>query len=354
MSTRPRFAIIGAGNGGLATAADLTLRGHHVVAMYNRTFDRLRPVVERGGIEAVGLRSGFARIDNVTDDIGKAVRDADVILVVMPAFGQAWVAEKLVPYLRDGQIVLLAAGYLGTLEVQRIWRECGLKAKVFLAEAQGLFYGGRQAGPAKVHIINVRSRLPTAALPAGDTGHVLDVLKDAFPQLHPAADVLDVGITNINIPEHVPLCVLNFARWQKEGATAHIPDWKTPPVVRLANLIDDERRAVARAYGVSDATLDELRRGTYVGERQEMRQSSEEVPETAGVLPRRYITEDVPMGFVPLYQLAQVAGVTTPVLRLMIDLSSVLLETDFMSEGRTLTKLGLAGMSVEQIKARVR
>ena len=60
------------------------------------------------------------------------------------------------------------------------------------------------------------------------------------------------------------------------------------------------------------------------------------------------------MGFVPLYQLAQVAGVDTPLVKLMIELCSVLMDTDFMAEGRTLAKLGLAGMSVEQIKARVR
>jgi opine dehydrogenase len=64
----------------------------------------------------------------------------------------------------------------------------------------------------------------------------------------------------------------------------------------------------------------------------------------------RYLTEDVPCGLVPIVALARRAGLETPASHGVVDLACALLGRDFWSEGRTLGQLGLAGLSVEEIK----
>lgn len=47
-----RVAVLGAGNGGCAAAADLTRRGY-TAALHSRSKERLQPIWERGGLHVV-------------------------------------------------------------------------------------------------------------------------------------------------------------------------------------------------------------------------------------------------------------------------------------------------------------
>ncbi len=63
MSDPQRMTVIGAGHGGKAMAAHLALLGREIT-LYNRTFDHINIIGERGGIELEsydGGPHGFAR-----------------------------------------------------------------------------------------------------------------------------------------------------------------------------------------------------------------------------------------------------------------------------------------------------
>ena len=64
-----------------------------------------------------------------------------------------------------------------------------------------------------------------------------------------------------------------------------------------------------------------------------------------------FITEDVPYGLVPWASLAEKLGVETPIMRALIALASAVNETDYWSVGRSLERLGMGGMSVEEVKS---
>jgi opine dehydrogenase len=64
----------------------------------------------------------------------------------------------------------------------------------------------------------------------------------------------------------------------------------------------------------------------------------------------RYITEDIPNLLVPVVSFGELIGVDTPVTDCIILLASVINAVDYKSEGRNLERLGLSGLSVEQIK----
>lgn len=63
----------------------------------------------------------------------------------------------------------------------------------------------------------------------------------------------------------------------------------------------------------------------------------------------RYITEDVPYVLVPCYQLAQLCGIDTPLIRSCITLASAYNDEDYFSTGRTLEKMGLGRFEPEEL-----
>src|ERR1700686_2021511 len=94
-------AVLGAGHGGCAAAADLGRRGYGV-RLHARDADRLAPLRERGGILARGVQQGLVPVDLMTTDLGDAVRGADLIMLVVPSVAHEAYARGLAPLL-DGR-----------------------------------------------------------------------------------------------------------------------------------------------------------------------------------------------------------------------------------------------------------
>ena len=107
MNTAEKFTVIGAGHGGKAMAAHLSIMGAEI-ALWNRTFDHISIVKKRGGIElesTEGGPHGFGKLKMVTSDMSEAIPFAQVIMVVLPSSAHADIAKAAAPYLKDGQIV---------------------------------------------------------------------------------------------------------------------------------------------------------------------------------------------------------------------------------------------------------
>jgi len=70
MSGNTRYTVIGAGHGGKAMAAHLSLMGFPVT-LYNRTPENVDGIKERGGIELRSYKGGphgFGKLQLVTSD----------------------------------------------------------------------------------------------------------------------------------------------------------------------------------------------------------------------------------------------------------------------------------------------
>ena len=105
------FAVIGAGNGGVAMAGFLTLRGF-AVNLWNRSQPTVETLNAAGGIMLEGEPElGGAQHDNFRHrQRGSGV---PVIMVTVPASGHETVARLMAPWLHDGQIVVLNPGRTG-------------------------------------------------------------------------------------------------------------------------------------------------------------------------------------------------------------------------------------------------
>jgi opine dehydrogenase len=354
---KPVFAVLGAGHGGKAMAADLAVRGFPV-HLFNRTFERVEAIKARGGIE-LETEDGqyrFGAIETVGSDMGEVLTEVNVVMVVIPATGHRDMATFCAPHLRDGQVVVLNPGRTcGAIEFRQVLREQDCRAQVIVAEAETLIYASRSMGPAEARIFRIKNTVPVAALPATDTPQVVAALRPAFPQFIPARNVLHTSLNNMGAVFHPALTLLNSARIEStQGNFQFYIEGATPTVGHILEAVDRERVTVAAALGIRAQTALEWLERAYAATGENLYQAIQANPGYQGVtaprtLAHRYIFEDVPMSLVPIAALGERFGVSTRAIDSMIRLASILHRTDYFRRGRTLDKLGLDKLSVSEI-----
>lgn len=357
MMSELRLAVLGAGHGGRAMAADLAARGYDV-NLYNRTPDHVRTIKARGGIELqleVEERV-FGPLRLVSDDIAEVLGDADLVMVVVPASAHADIASACAPHLQDGQIVVLNPGRTGgALEFWRVLKEAGCTADVIVSEAETLLFASRATGPAEVRIFRRKNTVPLAALPATRTEEVLDILSEVYPQFVAAPNVLHTSLNNMGAVFHPVLALLN-AGWIERtlGDFQFYHDGVTPSTARVLEVIDRERVTVAAALGVRAQTALEWLATAYSATGNNIFEAMHDNPGYRGItaprtLRHRYIYEDVPFSLVPIVELGKRFGVNVSAIDSMIQLACIIYGTDLYHHGRTLEHMGLVGLQVNEI-----
>jgi opine dehydrogenase len=352
----PRICVLGAGHGGMAMAGHLAMAGYQV-NLYNRSEERLDPVRLMGGIELSGEIEGFGPINLVTTDIATAIQDVDILLVVVPANGHAFIAEQVAPHLRDGQYILLNPGRTGgALEFRAVLKRMECRAKIILGEAQTLLYASRNINPAQVRIFGVKNNIPIAALPGNDTVELVTKLRTIFPQFVPGDNVLKTSLNNIGAIFHPALTVLNAARIEStRGEFQFYMEGVTPTVARVLEAIDQERVDVAAAFGIRGMSAREWLYVAYDAPGKTLFEAMRNNPGYKGInapsmVDHRYLWEDVSMSLVPIASLGKQLNVATPTIENIIHLASLMNATDYWAEGRTVEKMGLAGLTVAEIR----
>jgi opine dehydrogenase len=362
MSSETRYTVIGAGHGGKAMAADLAAKGF-AVNLYNRTAEHMAEIMARGEIDLVYANgsSRSCRLAAVTPDIGEALEEADVIMVVVPASGHRDIARICAPHLRDGQTVILNPGRTGgALEFRQILDREGCTADIILAETCTFIFASRSTGPAQAHILRRKNAVPLAALPATRTGHVLETVCEAYPQFIPAPSVLLTSLDNMGAIFHPALTLLN-AGWIERtmGDFQFYVDGVTPTVAHVLDVLDRERVTIAAALGVRARSARRWLKDAYSAEGETLYEAIQANPGYQGIkaprnLRHRYIFEDVPFSLVPLASLGAQFGVDTWATGAMIRLACVIHSTNYYERGRTVEDMGLRGLSVSEVKHYVR
>ncbi len=354
-SERPRFCVIGAGNGGLAMSGHLGLMGFEV-NLYNRSEGRLRPVRMRGGVELHGEVSGFGPVTLATTDVEQALDGCDVAMVVVLANGHRDVARICAPHLTDGQVVVLNPGRtFGAIEFHQALREHGCTAEVIVAEAQTFIYASRVTGPGEARIFRVKNAISVASIRAHRIPEVLQRLRPAFPQFVPGTDVLNTSLENIGTVFHPALLLLNIG-WIEDGADFEFyRQGVSQSVARVLEELDRERLAVAEALGISVMAARNWLYFAYGVDGSDLREAMTANPGYSGILApktvrHRYVTEDVPMSLVPIASLGRKFDQPTPTMDGIIHLASTIMGEDYWATGRTVERLGIADMSLRDLR----
>lgn len=343
MTTIERIIVMGAGPGGIAAAAALARRGYDV-ALYNRSPNRIDPLKQRGGVEIEGdFGEQLVPIPIITTEVEEAIKDAQLILIAVPAYGQKAMVEACLPYLKPGHIILLLTGSAGSLEVAQVLQEAGHSLdEVLVGETVTLPQSARMVGEAKIRI-KLPSTIRTAAFPGRNTDQLIERIGDAL-NLLPKPNVLDPGLNNPNFLIHPGPMLLNYAAVERaDGHLSLMNEGMTEGVLRVLDAVDAEKMALQRALGLDVVPIDDLYRETGSGPH--VYRSKGEPFELRDRIWDRYITEDVPYGTVLYSSLGNLLGIPTPVSTGINHVISAADARDYWATGRTVETLGIAGLS---------
>ena len=355
-----RIAVLGAGHGGCAAAADLTRRGFEV-RLHARREERLEALRASGGIAVRGVLEGLVRIELMTTDVAEAVEGADVIMVVVPSVGFRYYAEHLAPLLSPERAVFLNPGHTGGgLHFVHELRRAGYREPVRTCESVTLTYICRLEGPAAVGLYSYTRNLKFAAFPGVHAEALFSLMKPVYPELALATSVLETGLGNMNAVFHPPGMLMN-AGWIEEtgGGFLFYRQGISESVGRVVAAVDAERMAVAAALGVPAVPfLEAFHRAGLTTEAARdsgsiARACRESGPNATIMSPaslrHRYIDEDVGHGLVPMSEFARIASVPTPTIDALNHLAAGAVGIDYAVDGLTLERMGLGGVRPDAI-----
>ena len=366
LSKNPKFAILGTGNSGQAFAADITLKGYAVnLAEVPEFEDNLRAIEKKGGIEISGDASnGFARLNMLTTDLTQAIKGVDIIIVGGSAYAHEPFSRALANDFEDGQFILFTSNF-GAMRFYNWMKAAGVTTQVTPVESVSLLYATRAVEPGVVACIGLKSKLPVAALPASRTAEFLELINPVFPEFVAAENVWTTSVNNVNPIVHVPMVLFNAGRiesTQGKGWNLYA-DGATESVTQIMMAMDAERMALLELvsndgiafkdsferfyakYSLGKKTLSETLRQSPI-------HGNPAFP-APSCIDTRYVNEDLPFGLAPWSSIARQWGGSTPHIDAVIRLVSTMLGKDYFVDGLTAEKLGLQGISPQELKSLV-
>ncbi len=351
-----KIAVIGAGNGGQALAAYLAHRGHEV-SLYNRSRKRILPIIrQRTLILEVEGKKIFSRLSYAGTEIDKVIKGKKLIMVVLPAFAHAPIAEKMAESLEDGQIIVLNPGRTGgAIEFYNILRKKGIKRDIIIAETQTFIFASRIINPGMAKIFKIKNSVPISALPSAKNKELEKVIQEVMPEFEIAPNILYTSFDNFGAVFHPAGLILNTG-WVEStyGNFQFYLEGISPSVAKILEKIDEERCEVARKLKIEPMRAVEWLDYAYDVQGDNLYEAIHSNIGYQGIkappsMKNRYIIEDVPMSLVPISSFGKHIGVKTPTINAIVTIASAMMGKNFWETGRTIEKLGLSNMKIEDI-----
>lgn len=353
------ITVLGSGNGGCAVAFDCAMHKHNVRLFDFDSFpENIEKIQQQGGIHSTGALEGFATLEYAGYEIKEALRDVDVIYTVGPAYSTGPFADACRPFLRKGQIVIVCPGScMGSIEFKNVAQLSLKDQDIIVAETSTLPYAVRIVEPGRIHVyLKVNNGLFLSAVPSRSTTMVTSRLLDVYPTLASAKNVLQTSLQNGNPVIHPTITLLNTALIERtKGDFLFYEEGVTTAVGKLIKAIDQERIAIGRALNLEVIPEPDLgyMQGYMVEPTYDRGYS--EAPGFRGIMAQscldyRYFHEDVGYGLVFWHSLAEQVDVDVPHISAVIQLASVVMEQDYLAEGkRTMKSLGLSQYAAREL-----
>ncbi|GAC1339570.1 MAG: hypothetical protein NVSMB29_07090 [Candidatus Dormibacteria bacterium] len=301
---------------------------------------------------------GIAMPSLISTQLAEVLHEAEVAVVCLPALAHADLFNAFAT-MRLRLPVILNPGHTGgALHARAVFRRNGAPLPP-VAELSTLTYVARTAPGSLVRMTGRAKAVRGACLPEGATA--LDWAISLFPGVVAGRDVLATSLSNVNLVLHPPGALL-AAAWVEAtaGDFRFYVDAMTPAVARVLVHLDDERRAVARAFGHELPTLVEemaavgtvdpgaaVRGDVVAAIRGGIANQSIKAPSS---LAHRYYREDLPFALLPFLVLARVAGVSVSTASALHTLGCAAAGLN-PSEGLDQEGLGLAGCGLDDVLA---
>jgi len=350
-----KVTVIGGGNGCYAAVADLTEKGHEV-CWWQRNTQAQKVIAEAGGL-SVKDRNGSRKIPigQQTSDLSKAVANAELVVIPLPATTHEELAPQLANVLRPGQVVFLPPGTFGSYLFARKLHQTQPGTEVCFAETGTLPYLARKHSLTDLVISGYATRLPTGVFPAQNSAHAFAILEQAYPAIEHCENALSGALMNAGPIIHPPLILMNA------GPLEHFDTWDihnegTQASIRsVTDSLDEERITLRKALGYGAPHFPLKDHYSEVGEEWMYgRKAHGELTdsgdwrENIDLHAHRYMLEDVALGLSLYTSIGRWASTPMRIADGMLAIASAITGRDLYAEGRTLENLGIAGLSKPQ------
>ena len=140
-----KIAVLGAGNGGFMSAADMSANLGYEVAIFDAVPGKLDGLMQDGKIEVMDIDSKptgvVGHVALASEDIAPVIKGAQVILNPVPYLATETYARLAAPHLEDGQMVISLGKGGASLTWAKILKELGVEKQVYLVDVNTLPYG---------------------------------------------------------------------------------------------------------------------------------------------------------------------------------------------------------------------
>ncbi|MFI5420170.1 MAG: NAD/NADP octopine/nopaline dehydrogenase family protein [Nitrososphaerales archaeon] len=346
-TTVSKITIVGAGGGGSACAVGLRLRGFDV-SLFSRNLASRPRLGKNREIEYRGdLGDGIISV-NATDNIRDAIHEAELILVIVPAFAQSDIASLLFEHVKRKQIIVFAPGACASLECRLL-----LQRIEVVGELLTIPYGGRiqsnEILDVSAPMLERGKVMRTASFPGSEIGKIVDTLKGVL-ETKQASNVVETGILNPSSITHPSIMLFNLGSFERKDPNfSELNDGLTSASSNLIEDLDSEKMNVCKSLNVASPSIAEVF-GEFASRRlYTEKERSLTTSEKVYSVQRRFVEEDVPFGLVLISSLAKLANTKTPLIDSAVRIFSSALNVDLISTGRNLKSMGVSGLSVDQL-----
>lgn len=343
-----KVTVVGCGNAGLIHAAKIYEKGDNEICLLKTSqtnsayFDKM---VKDGGYRVHDLtnrgKDFFVKPALITRDAAAAIDFGEIVLVMTTTLQHEDVARLIAPHVRDGQIIAMCPGYMGSLIFKKY-----IKADVLYSEWETTAYNGRIVDNEYVKITFYNPRNAISVLPVSASQMVLDKFAKLFDNTHYLRkNILESAIHNPNMIVHTIGMTFSAARIEySKGEYWMYREGFTDSVVNVINAFDKQKNEVLKAYGCEP--LDYFEAAKWRNEEDlnvdamtSFRSFADSSNKGPMFLRHRYLLEDVPMGLGLFVSLGRVAGIETSIAESVMTLSAALLGEDFKAQARSVQYL---------------
>ena len=343
-----KITIVGCGNAGLIHAAKIYEKEGNEICILKTSqtnseyFDK---IVSEGGYRVHDLtdrgKDFFVKPELVTRDAKAAMEFAEIVLVMTTTLQHESVAKLIAPFARDGQIIAMCPGYMGSLIFKKY-----VKADVIYCEWETTAYNGRVMNNDYVKITFYNPRNAISVLPTTKSQYVLDKFSTLFDNTHYLRkNILESALHNPNMIVHTIGMTFSASRIEySKGEFWMYREAFTDSIVRVINAFDKQKNEVLKAYGCEP--LDYFEAAKWRNEEDltvdamtSFRSFADSSNKGPSFLRHRYLLEDVPMGLGLFVSLGKVAGVDTSIAESIMTLGGALLGEDFKRQSRSIQYL---------------
>ena len=356
-----RYTIIGCGNSGLIHAAKLIESGQEVCLLktsrsINDEFFNI--IQNEGGYNVKDETNGgnrfFVKPALITRDVKQAVEFGDVLMVMTTTLQHEQIAQLIAPYVRDGQIIILVPGYMGSLIFKKY-----IHKDVTYSEWETTAYNGRIVDSMYVRITFYNPRNAISALPSSRVQHVVDIMSKCFPNTkYTRKHILESALHNPNMIVHPIGIIFSASRIEhSHGEFWMYKEAFTESVINVIKAFDVQKNKILNAFGCD--SLDYFEAAKWRNEEDlsidamdSFRSFANSSNKGPSFINHRYLNEDIPMGLGLFISLGKIVGVDTSIQEAIMALASALLGKDLKENARTIQYLmGKESVSIQDIKS---